>query len=85
MPIYEYVCGDCGPFTGMAPMAAFAAPQPCPACGELAPRNLVTAPALGGPVGASQAATAGRPSHAAGCGCCGPRRSLRAEAVPARK
>jgi putative FmdB family regulatory protein len=83
MPTYEYRCDACGRFAAMAPLAAFALPQPCPVCGAAAPRELVSAPALGGgavPVRAAGAA----PRHAAACGCCAPRRPLRAEAVPGR-
>jgi len=83
MPIYDYVCDDCGTFTGMAPMAAFAQPQPCPVCGQPARRDLMTAPALGG--GAAAPAAAAAPRHPSACGCCAPRRPLRAEAVAGRK
>ena len=48
MPIYDYLCADCGPFTAMRPMAEFQQPQPCEQCGEAAPRALLTAPALSG-------------------------------------
>jgi putative FmdB family regulatory protein len=80
MPTYEYACADCGPFTAMAPLAAFASPAACPDCGGAAPRNLVTAPALGGQPSAAPS-SAPRPRHAAACGCCAPRRPFRAEAV----
>jgi putative FmdB family regulatory protein len=84
MPIYQYCCDDCGTFDAMAPLAAFTQPRPCPVCGAPAPRNLMTAPALGaGAAATPKAATA--PRHAAACGCCAPRRPLRAEAVAARK
>ena len=32
MPVYEYLCDDCGPFTDMRPMAECDAPQDCPQC-----------------------------------------------------
>jgi putative FmdB family regulatory protein len=84
MPIYDYVCDDCGGFTAMVPMAAFAQPQPCPVCGGPAARDLMTAPALGGGAAPAQAARAA-PRHPSACGCCAPRGRLRADAVAARK
>ncbi|WP_409567228.1 FmdB family zinc ribbon protein [Methylobacterium sp. E-016] len=33
MPIYEYACEMCGPFTAMRPMAQFLDACPCPECG----------------------------------------------------
>ena len=32
MPVYEYLCNDCGPFTDMRPMAECDYPQDCPQC-----------------------------------------------------
>lgn len=40
MPIYEYLCDKCGGFQSSQPVASAAAPQPCPDCGEPAPRAL---------------------------------------------
>lgn len=40
MPLYEYDCPGCGPFTESRPMARSAAPAPCPACGGGAARVL---------------------------------------------
>jgi putative FmdB family regulatory protein len=77
MPTYDYECGDCGPFSEVHPMAEYDRPQPCPDCGQNAPR-LLTAPALGG--GAQEATAAPSRTHAGGCACCMPRR-LSAEAV----
>ncbi len=77
MPTYDYECADCGPFTETRPMSEYAQPQPCPDCGEQAPR-LLTAPALGG--GAQEVSAAPARAHPGGCGCCMPRR-LSAEAV----
>jgi putative FmdB family regulatory protein len=80
MPNYEYACADCGPFVAFRPMAEFAAPSPCPVCGAPAGRNLLSSPALGGaPAKPAPAGPVTR--HMGGCGCCAPRRSLRAEAV----
>lgn len=44
MPVYEYLCEACGPFTALRPMSEYEAPQPCPDCGERAGRVLLTAP-----------------------------------------
>jgi len=46
MPVYEYLCATCGPFTATRPMVEFEAPQPCQGCGSVAPRVLLTAPHL---------------------------------------
>jgi putative FmdB family regulatory protein len=48
MPIYEYLCEACGPFTELRPMAECEAPSDCPACGDSAPRVMLTAPRLAG-------------------------------------
>ncbi len=44
MPVYEYLCNDCGPFTDMRPMAECDAPQDCPQCESASPRVILTAP-----------------------------------------
>src|SRR3954452_16210596 len=43
MPVYEYLCDDCGPFKDMRPMAECDDPQACPQCESMAPRVLLTA------------------------------------------
>ena len=49
MPIYTYLCAECGPFTELAPMSESALPAFCPVCGEAAPRTMsATAPPTGG-------------------------------------
>jgi putative FmdB family regulatory protein len=35
MPVYEYLCDDCGPFTDVRPMAECDTPQDCPQCAGL--------------------------------------------------
>lgn len=85
MPEYDYACPTCGPFSAFRPMAEFAAPQECAECGKLAPRVLLSSPAIGGidagrraaiAAGAGSASTSGRfsatsaSSHASGCACC---------------
>lgn len=47
MPIYEYRCETHGTFTEMRPMAEYADPCPCPDCGKIAPRVMLTVPRLG--------------------------------------
>ena len=81
MPTYDYECENCGPFSESHPMAEFDRLQPCPDCGEKAPR-LLTVPAIGGM--AREDAGAGMQaamSHPGGCAYrAGPRR-FSAEAV----
>ena len=93
MPVYDYLCEHCGPFSAMRPMAAYAAPVPC-ACGSEAPRALLAPPAFAGmEAGARRAhATNERSAHApkqsrkhpASCGCCRPAGKRVAEAVGAK-
>lgn len=96
MPVYDYLCAECGPFTDVRPMAEFQQPQPCDQCGQAAPRALLTAPAFAGmDAGRRRASAVNERSantptkakqHPASCGCCsgGGRKALRAEAVPAK-
>ena len=44
MPVYDYLCARCGPFTDTRPMADSDLPQECPGCGEDTPRAFLTAP-----------------------------------------
>ncbi len=46
MPVYEYLCDACGPFTDMRPMSECDDPQVCPQCADMAPRVILTAPAF---------------------------------------
>jgi putative FmdB family regulatory protein len=46
MPVYEYLCDKCGPFTAIRPMAEYENPHDCPSCGKDAPRVLLTAPRM---------------------------------------
>jgi putative FmdB family regulatory protein len=78
MPVYDYLCPDCGPFTMLRPMADFDAPYRCEGCGVEAPRALLVAPAMSGLDPARRAAfasnerSANAPArrHRAGCACC---------------
>ena len=80
MPTYDYGCERCGPFTETHPMAAFAQPQPCPECGDPAPRVFLSAPALGGGARMETAAVPQR-AHPGGCACCAAPGRFCAEAV----
>ncbi|WP_428484744.1 FmdB family zinc ribbon protein [Rhodopila sp.] len=96
MPVYEYLCSECGPFTALRPMADFQRPQPCEGCGGSAPRALLTAPALSGVdpgrrrAGEVNERSANAPArarrHPASCGCCSGagRKKPTAEAVTAK-
>jgi putative FmdB family regulatory protein len=93
MPVYEYLCADCGPFVAIHPMAEYQRPQPCEECGRTAPRALLTAPAMSGldsvrrRAGAvnERSANAPKPAkrHPPSCGCCSDtgRKSLSADAI----
>ena len=80
MPVYEYMCDDCGPFEEMVPMARFADPRDCPDCGAASPR-LLTIPRLAAVSSDTRRAhetnerAADSPKrskvHGPGCGCCG--------------
>ena len=84
MPVYEYLCNDCGPFTDMRPMAECDDPQDCPQCESISPRgDPDRAEFLLHAVGQAQGArhqrtqphapkTLGeyKASHGPGCGCC---------------
>jgi len=81
MPIYDYACDACGPFTAIQPMAQFRDACACPDCGAGAARTFLSAPAIIGGQAAGRVAFAAtdpsappaRPAsaaHPAGCGCC---------------
>jgi putative FmdB family regulatory protein len=84
MPVYEYLCDACGPFTAIRPMAEYDMPQPCPDCRRKAPRVLLTAPnfsTMSSTVRLAHATnerSASAPStlsslkaaHGSGCSCC---------------
>ena len=84
MPIYEYLCNDCGPFTDMRPMAECDLPQDCPQSETTSPRGILTPPPLSCLPAATRTAYAtneqGRhapktldqykAAHGPGCGCC---------------
>ena len=84
MPVYDYLCDDCGSFTEMRPMAECELSFECPSCGQDAPRAYLTAPRLSGMSAerrlahATNERSANAPgalsrmdkSHGAGCSCC---------------
>jgi putative FmdB family regulatory protein len=84
MPVYEYQCNDCGPFTQLRPMAEYELPSDCPDCGAQAPRVMLTAPHCSTMstqtriIHATNERSANAPhtlsslkaSHGAGCSCC---------------
>ncbi len=84
MPVYDYLCGRCGPFTDMRPMAECTLPNECPECGDDAPRAFLTAPNLASmpaerrlahvtnerSAHAPQTLSDRKKAHGAGCGCC---------------
>jgi putative FmdB family regulatory protein len=85
MPVYDYQCPRCGPFTQMRPMADCDLPHECPRCARQAPRAFLTAPHLATlsaerrVAHATNERSASAPkvlsdmkqAHGAGCGCCG--------------
>lgn len=80
MPYYDYLCDDCGPFTGFARMDDYNKPQACPHCAAEAPRVLLSVPAFANMDGARRTAFAtnerashepkSTKKHGAGCSCC---------------
>ena len=84
MPVYDYQCDTCGPFSEMRPMAECEKRSECPQCGNHAPRAYLTAPYYAGMSSelrlahATNERSAHAPStlsglknkHGAGCACC---------------
>jgi putative FmdB family regulatory protein len=79
MPIYDYRCPVCGPFTAIRPMAQYREPCACPVCDARAARTLLGTPALAsanraGGFAAGEREESGQrarqTAHPAGCGCC---------------
>ncbi|MGU3360885.1 FmdB family zinc ribbon protein [Methylobacterium sp. M6A4_1b] len=83
MPVYDYACEACGPFTVLRPMAQFRDPHDCPDCGTSCGRAFLTAPNLASMDAGrrkahatnerSQHAPRKSSGHGPGCGCCGTR------------
>jgi putative FmdB family regulatory protein len=84
MPVYDYLCARCGPFTDMRPMAESALPHECPECGKDAPRAFLTAPYFAAmsadrrlahatnerSASSPQVLSTSNGSHGGGCRCC---------------
>jgi putative FmdB family regulatory protein len=84
MPVYDYLCRRCGPFTEMRPMAECDAPNDCPRCGSETQRAFLTAPYVAAMSAerrlahATNERSAHAPgtlasmkiTHGAGCSCC---------------
>jgi len=85
MPVYEYLCRDCGPFTRMRSISEYELPSDCPKCEASAPRVMLTAPhcstvsAQTRIAHATNERSAESPrtlwSHGDGCSCCSGRSS----------
>jgi putative FmdB family regulatory protein len=84
MPVYDYLCGRCGPFSETRPMAECDLPGECPHCGNEAPRAFLTAPYYAAmsaerrlafatnerSASAPQVLSTLKGAHGSGCGCC---------------
>ena len=84
MPVYDYLCSECGPFTDMRPMSECDDPQDCPGCGVSSPRAILRAPHFFGMSAERRKAHSinersshapktldqYKASHGAGCSCC---------------
>ena len=92
MPVYEYACEACGPFTALRPMAQFKDPHDCPDCGDAVrprlPHRAADLAGMDAGPGAAHATNersrhAPRRSsgHGAGCGCCTPKKATSARAA----
>jgi|ERR1700733_12423139 putative FmdB family regulatory protein len=88
MPVYDYLCSDCGAFSELKPMSAFSDPCDCPGCGQLSERAILQAPFIAGMDSTKRTAfavnerSAHEPrssqnsgAHKAGCSCCRPLKS----------
>ena len=84
MPVYEYLCTDCGPVERVCAIADRERPVECQGCGSRLQRLIATPPQLGSTRRTALQASARnersqhqpglasqRESHPAGCGCCG--------------
>jgi len=80
MPVYDYECKRCGPFSALRPMAQCAEPLRCD-CGALSARVILRAPAIVCRDAGKRKANAVNEEarhepklaskHGLGCGCCG--------------
>lgn len=91
MPVYDYLCETCGPFTDMRPMAECDDPQACPDCTALAPRAILNVPYFAcmpaerrtvhavneRSCHAPQTVDRYKARHGASCACCKPKKPAR--------
>lgn len=97
MPLYDYECAACGPFSEIRPMAESGLPFACPGCGATAPRVLLGAPGLATMSGSARTAMATNErsahapkrasghSHGAGCGCSSHGKAAATKSTPGRR
>lgn len=96
MPVYDYQCPSCGPFTAFRAMVDYAKPADCDVCGDAAPRAILTAPALAGMDAGLRRSLAinersrheprrSAGAHPSGCGCCSAPKRPEAAAAGAAK
>jgi putative FmdB family regulatory protein len=95
MPIYDYLCGECGPFSESKPMSAFKDPCDCPVCGQSSERAILQAPFIAGMDSTKRKSisvnerSANEPrssaSHGSSCGCCKPLSNKTAKAADGTK
>lgn len=83
MPVYEYACEECGPFTALRPMSEYDQPCACPDCETSSKRVMLTAPHLASMNANKRNAMAVNErsshepisskslGHGPNCGCCG--------------
>jgi putative FmdB family regulatory protein len=85
MPVYDYLCAECGPFSELKPMSAWNDPCNCPVCDRASERAILHSPFIAGMDAAKRAAiginersahepqsSRDRSAHRAGCACCRP-------------
>ncbi len=91
MPVYDYLCSDCGPFTDMRPMSECDEPSDCPKCASASPRAILRAPNFfcmpadrrkaiavnERSANAPKTLDQYKASHAPGCGCCSGKKPAR--------
>jgi putative FmdB family regulatory protein len=91
MPVYDYLCARCGPFTEVRPMAECDLPNACPRCSDEAPRAFLTAPHFATmskerrlahatnerSAHAPQSLSQMKAGHGSGCACCSGKSTMR--------
>ncbi|WP_425093611.1 FmdB family zinc ribbon protein [Tropicimonas sp. S265A] len=79
MPVYDYLCEDCGPFTALTPISNYKDPCDCPFCAAESPRVMLNVPRLAMMSQTTRHAHATnersadspkRSAHGPGCSCC---------------